>query len=117
MNTMPATFFDFNITITHGPVLIRGISFIDDGSYLFRLNYQPKLSRLPGYTQKRASRDLTIYDWAKHNCETCATCFPLFGFAKYAEQINKGFGKYYIQFYCSRNPEKSIAAGEDEYDR
>ena len=58
-NNVPCFISDFNITITKGPVQMLGVFFTNDGNDLFRLNYQPKLSRLKNTLRLWSSRDLT----------------------------------------------------------
>ena len=48
---------DFNFEVTLGPVNMLGIVFTHNGDDLFRLNYQPKLSRLKTTLRIWASRD------------------------------------------------------------
>ena len=59
VRNIPSYLNDFALKVTLGPISMLGVTFTHNGDDLFRLNYQPKLSRLKNSLRIWTSRDLT----------------------------------------------------------
>ncbi|PIK36905.1 pol-like protein [Apostichopus japonicus] len=59
INNLPTCINDLALNVTTGPVTMLGVSFTQNRDDLFRLNYQPKLSRLKKCLRVWSGRDLT----------------------------------------------------------